>query len=338
MFALLLACAPDDTDTDTDTDADTDTDSDTDTDTDTDSDTDTDTEVWPWCPAADSAVFDPTWTGSLEVTASAVYCVVPNESRSLAENRAAKAKLRLVEGVYPFPTETGDYTIAVPSCVAFPDGTGTPLTGAGPAEAGVSTYSGIDYLYVAWTAPLADTASSWSLSHALSLVGSSGVYDPLAADGDGVPSGAESVVSSTLHPNATGSWENESRILDSCNSSVWRSYTHVVTFEGGTVTLVLQIGFSDAGTQPSAFVSASGELDGTPWEQRDYWSLVYQPEHHHFGRNFAVVLPEAIGAACALRVEGLGSEVASETTVSLADCTLEPTEARTVTGVVVDGG
>jgi hypothetical protein len=78
-----------------------------------------------------------------------------------------------------------------------------------------------------------------------------------------------------------------------------------VDFEGGDLTLELRMGESVAATEPAAFVRASGTLDGQGFEQDDYWKLIYNPSHHHFSRNFAVLFDAPIGSACGLKVVGV---------------------------------
>ena len=56
-----------------------------------------------------------------------------------------------------------------------------------------------------------------------------------------------------------------------------------------------------AATEPAAFVRASGSLDGQSFEQADYWKLIYNPSHHHFSRDFAVLFDAPIGSACGLK-------------------------------------
>lgn len=337
------ADADTDTDTDTDSDADTDADADADTDADTDADADADTDIeppdpWFWCPEASTAVGDPSWTGQLQAGGDAVYCVVPSESRSLEENLAMKAMWRVIEGEYPLPTVTGDYTIGLPSCVEFADGRGISTDSSGPATANVSTYGSTDYLYVQWLEPMSGIEGDWSMGQAVSLTGAGGAYDPLLLDGDGRSATDEQGFQGVLNPNLDGEWSADSRLFDTCYSTHWRTDTHDITFGGGTLHLELQIGTSDAGTEPSAFIRASGELDGTAWSQESYWSLIYAPEHHHFGRHFAVLLPEEIGGACGLRVEGLGTEDGVGAVLSTTDCTLAAVETRVLTGATYTRG
>ena len=57
-----------------------------------------------------------------------------------------------------------------------------------------------------------------------------------------------------------------------------------------------------ASTEPAAFVRAEGNLDGTDFLQTDYYKLIYNPEHHHFSRDFAVLFDAPIGEVCGLKV------------------------------------
>jgi hypothetical protein len=78
-----------------------------------------------------------------------------------------------------------------------------------------------------------------------------------------------------------------------------------VLFDGGDLTLDIRMGVSMAATEPAAFVLATGTLDGQSFEQGDYWKLIYNPTHHHFSRDFAVLFDSPIGNACGLKAAEL---------------------------------
>ncbi|MFZ5478564.1 MAG: hypothetical protein ACOZNI_17470 [Myxococcota bacterium] len=300
-----------------------------DADTDTDTDTDADADLWDWCPSPDTAVGDPAWEGRAEVGDGALYCVNPSEHLTLEESLAAKAQLRVVPGSYPVPVEDGDaFALGLPACVAFADGTGLATDGAGTATVQTSAWGGTAYSSATWWQP----AGGSSIELTLTTVTEEGsAFPPVSVDGEpGDPYGGAGFFA-TLHPTPDGTWDAGSRGFTTCDTDTWTRGVHTVAFDGGAVELEVLIGESAASTEPSAFVRASGTLDGVAFEQRDYWALVYRPEHHHFTRHFAVILPETIGEACALRVEGLDpyGETGSET-VSLAGCDLAVAATRSV--------
>jgi hypothetical protein len=51
-------------------------------------------------------------------------------------------------------------------------------------------------------------------------------------------------------------------IFEPCHPTEYRLIRRTVTFEGGSMTLLFRMGFSAVSTEPGAFVSASGVLDG----------------------------------------------------------------------------
>ena len=87
-----------------------------------------------------------------------------------------------------------------------------------------------------------------------------------------------------------------------------------------------------AATEPAAFVRAAGNLDGQSFVQEDYWKLIYNPTHHHFSRDFAVLFDNPIGDACGLKaaeVDPWGDQ--PPTRVHTITCKLAEIEERSVT-------
>jgi hypothetical protein len=58
--------------------------------------------------------------------------------------------------------------------------------------------------------------------------------------------------------------------------------------------------------------------------QRDYWKLVYNPAHHHFVRNFAVLFDSPIDGACGIQVTGLEpfDDTGTPNAAAQVDCSL----------------
>ena len=135
LILLLAACDGDKSDDTAVTDSDTDSDTDTDTDSDTDTDTDTDTTdgTWAHCPDASAWVGDSSWTGLLTATGHADYCSGSNEGRTIPQELAAKARLKVVAGGWPMPAVEGTYDMALPVCTVTAD------TAAQPAMAGTGS-------------------------------------------------------------------------------------------------------------------------------------------------------------------------------------------------------
>jgi len=84
-------------------------------------------------------------------------------------------------------------------------------------------------------------------------------------------------------------------------------FKDVVTLENGSVELAVIIYRAGigAGTEPGVFSGASGTFGGVTFDQRDYFKLVYSPEHHHFTRNYAVFFDAPIAGACGLELVNL---------------------------------
>lgn len=300
---------------------------DTDTDSESDADTDTDTD-WSHCPAPDTYIGDSLWGAQLEVTDDAVYCGLFDEERTLEDELAAKAVLKMVAGDYPVPVEDGSYTLALPACVLTAAGPGPDMAGEGTSR--VTGYSWDDLVFanLQGSQPMSEGPD---LSHNLLLVGEGTAPSALLLDGQspdpGTGAGAWFSLGST-----PGEEEDRPNWFGSCFDPSWTLNRHTVSFDGGEVVLDLYIGTSMASTEPGIFHHASGALDGTSFVQDDYFGLVYRPAHHHFQRNFAVLFDTPIGASCALRVEGIDPYATEPTAVvSTADCDLTVLETRAVT-------
>ena len=125
------------------------------------------------------------------------------------------------------------------------------------------------------------------------------------------------------------------RRLASCVFEGTTLNRHTIVFRGGEAVLDLRLGVSMAGTEPGIFYHANGTLDGTAFTQDAYRELVYNPAHHHFTRNFAVLFDAPIGTACGLRVDGFDPYTLAAT-VHTIDCQLQPVEARELFSAKLD--
>jgi len=314
---FLLACAskdPADSGPGDEADADTDADSDTDADTDADADADADADLWEGCPRADSAVGDAVWAGTLEVTGGALYCAWAEETWTLEAAMAHKMQVRIVPGSYPAPTTSLTAPMTLPMCAR--GGDGAVVASAGEGEVITQT-----------------AGSFWQLS--LEEPGEVGTFAAYAlhdlSEGSALPIDGlgPTEVGTTAFAATFTAADGTAYAVSPCESAAtWVRNSHLVTFEGGWVRLELHIGYSFASTEPHAFVSAEGQLDGVDFSQTDYHQLAYRPDHHHFGRHFALRLPSPIGEACALRIEDLDPYDPSLGKVSLADCDLAVRSAR----------
>ncbi|NMC70186.1 MAG: hypothetical protein GYA57_08995 [Myxococcales bacterium] len=306
---------------DADADADGDLDGDAGADGEADGDGSGDGGWWPWCPGPEAYVGG-AWSGALVATADALYCGSFHETRTLETELPAKVQVGFVEGTYPLPTAAGDYSVRLPFCVRFLEiGTEPSLDGVGTLSVSVS---GTTYRYN-YRQPLRTAAGdSWQFRANISLDVPAGVPRVTL---DGSYAAFSSVYTDlSLCPGDCSDW-SQLRQLGSCTFEGCSTDFEVLTFRGGTATLELRLGVSMAGTEPGIFWRAEGTLDGVSFAVDDYWRLVYNPEHHHFSRDFAVLFDAPIGTACGLRVDRL---VPWECTpaVSTIACDLSVLEAR----------
>jgi len=284
--------------------------------------------IWEWCPLASAYQGDESWEGLLEVTAGALYCGAPLEHRSLDQEAKAKAQLRVLEGSYPLPTTDGDYEILIPACMAVGSMTGAVELGD-PGIIGASSYDYADtsYVFLTLDQPMEGTSGkTWTMDFDLRLEGPQGkALQPLVLDGREFERG--SYAGTRLQALIEDDSEGVSPQFGPCVPESWELHEHALEFEGGNLQLQLRIAMSMDSTEPSSFVYAYGELDGSSFTQDNYWKLTYTPEHHHYIRHFAVLFEHPIGDAHGLRVDNLDPyQLVDELTVQTVDSDLVPLE------------
>jgi len=284
---------------------------------------------WAACPTADEFEDQASWPDTLEVTEGAVYCATFDENRTLKEELAKKALLRIAPGSYRLPAAE-QAGLALPVCIALgAEGVGVAAVPrstshqANPFDGNVSHH----YDFVS---EQPDPARRVSVSLYLTLP--EGQAPGFVLDGD--------------HPALFGPTEphnsfvlceslDEScfpdRSFDSCTHASSTLNRHQIGLDSGDITLDVRIGDSYASTEPGAFVAARGTFRGVAFEQENYFKLVYRPAHHHFDRDFAVLFDEPIDGACGLKIERFSADPAGPApTAASIDCALDSIDALTV--------
>lgn len=289
---------------------------------------------WSGCPGADSWVGEESWAARLEATEDAVYCSAWSEERTLEQELAAKALLRLPAGSWPLPAEAGEYSLALPVCTLIgPASLGPAPAGAGSTTVAASTWSGTTYTTLYGEQPLDLGGSPWYLDHVLLLVGEEGAAPwPFVADGHVTDDETGAGMQLTMAPEGTSVHDVTAIGFGACDVEDWTTDVHHLSFEGGEITLTLRLGDNISSTAPGAFTEARGSFDGVDFTVTDTFQLIYRPGHHHFERHFAVIFDEPVGEVCALRVEAVDPWAEEPSaTVSTADCALGVTGTRAVT-------
>ena len=297
-----------------------------------------DTEVdpdWAHCPEASAYVGDASWKGELVVTKDAVYCSLPNEARNIAGEAAAKAKMRVVAGNYTVPTVAGDYDIAFPACTIRADATAQPaMSGTGSTTCAPKTYGTSTYTYETGSQPMSSTdGRTWTFGHTVIVSGPADADpNPLTLDGliADASTGASAVF--TLYPDGTSPYDTSVMTFGPCDDPHWVVNTHHVDFEGGDITIVVDIGTDMIITAPAQLKHVYGTLDGVAFDVTDYFRLLYRPGHHHLTRDAAVIFDAPIGDACGIEVDKLDTLDSTKTAVvSTLDCALVANGSRTMT-------
>jgi hypothetical protein len=291
------------------------------------------------CPESSDYVGDPAWQHQLVVTSGAEYCSTFDETRSLEQEYAAKGTLVIAEGTYPLPETAGTYDFALPVCFELPAGAVAPtFGGAGEDRATRSTYdTTVSYAHNLTQPLVSASAKLWSFQGYVSYTAESGSsVEPLVLDGSAPDAFGDRWYSFQLCEGEE-CYQVDDLDFTACNPTSYQLNRHTVTFDGGQIVLDLRIGQSMAGTEPGAFVAASGTLDGTAFAQGDYWKLVYSPTHHHFSRSFAVLFDSPVGGACGLKVLGVDPfDELLMPEVYTIDCDLSNIAARTATESVTE--
>ena len=237
-------------------------------------------ERFAWCPDGGGG----TGEGTLTIGDEAVYCAAFHETRTLAQERDAKAMLWLADGAVAVPTVDGTIPWRLPGCALTADG--EELAPSADGELTVTTDLGGSGRYrLQLRQPMG--------SHEL-VLWLDGPRDELTADGPamngehiGLATDTDHAVALQLCEGSCGS-AAEGLLLDSCRFDRVAAERHHIEFEGGWIDVELRIGQSFLATQPAVFVGGEGELDGAPFVQRDYFEALYNPEHHHFSRDFVL--------------------------------------------------
>lgn len=283
---------------------------------------------WAGCPTADDYAGDSHWPNRLEVTEGGIYCATFDESRTLKEELAKKALLRIAPGTYRLPTEAAE-DVGLPVCVAYGEsGTGVPMSPRS-IEYTAAPFSGeINHRYTFHAvAPSPDRQLVLGLDQRtpsgetfdFNLDGGPTDFDSFDADGFSF------VLCQSLEEPCYAD-----RVFDSCTHESSTLNRHELTLEDGALVLDLRIGASAASTEPGAFVRAAGTFRGDSFEQTNYFRLIYRPEHHHFERHFAVLFDAPIQGACGLEISGFSAFDETTPSVYTVDCELDRLEPVSV--------
>lgn len=289
-------------------------------------------EPWTWCPQA-SDYQGGDWSWKLEVSPNALYCSLSDQGRTLQEELAAKSRLRLIAGSYPVPSDNGTNPFLLPLCFEFLDpGTEPVRLEVGEIETNHTSAGSFMIRQPVYTA----TNEPWEFSmQALFGLGE----DTIPLNGDFLPLSADKDIDMWL-------CKDNCRYFSSCNLPQIPRERHVVEFAGtgctGTqnnchIELLLRAETGILVTGPAVFLSAAGELDGTAFDQEDFYKLIYNPGHHHYTRDFAVLFDSPINAACGIKVEQLAPQPDQPNArLTTIQCDLAEIEERTINGSTWD--
>jgi hypothetical protein len=252
------------------------------------------------CPGPEAYVGDQAWKHRALATASATYCATWRLGRTIKEELAAKAMVRVAPGTYPLLDRAETAPFALPLCLLRP---GVAPVAAGTGTLRTTTTPG-GYLNFALNQPLVGGAGSFG----------GGINGPAAG-------GTFTITLDGAHPDPNqdrrfhlelctkaSCMPGERQYFDGCSYEGVTPRIHMVTFTGGSVALEFRHDTRGitVGIEPAAFVRANGTYKGVAFDQRDYFKLVYSPTvNHHFVRHFAVLFDAPIDGACGLEIENV---------------------------------
>ncbi|MBW1808003.1 MAG: hypothetical protein JRJ19_12235 [Deltaproteobacteria bacterium] len=292
---------------------------------------------WSWCPQAYEYVGGD-WPWTLKILDESVYCASFNEARTLKEEYDMKARMKFVPGDYPLPAENGTYPFLLPVCFEMREaGTQPLINGEGTILANHTDYDGgIQYRFTI-DQPM-QTAGGVDWIYHLEL----NAWKPIEQTEIAILDGAYQDPYGIFITNMLcidECWTPDSYQFESCHFDSARHQYHTVDFEGGQLVLHVMMGDSMASTEPAAFVRGNGALHGTAFDQLDYYKLIYNPEHHHFARDFAVLFDQPIGGACGLLATGMDMyEPNGKGELATINCDLSEIDKLTITNIAFENG
>jgi len=282
---------------------------------------------WEWCPGPEMYQGDDSWSWSLDVVATALYCGAVDEAGlsqpggDFIKERDRKAQLRLVPGTYPIPAPgSAPHPVVLPLCYRSTDDS-APLLMSGTGSISVES----DQIYV-WNpeTKLETEVTRHRYTYTVAVSNQSqGSKDiavrfetvnyhpgfPMTLEVDGRWADSYLTEDEPTFTRINFDTQSSSRAFYPCRffERPKRENLTTVVFEGGEIHLDMDI-YSDlpdsASTEPSAFVRAFGVFKDQSFDQEDYWKLIYSPAHHHFIQNWAALFDTPIDGACGIAVTG----------------------------------
>ncbi|HEY3500102.1 MAG TPA: hypothetical protein VGK73_35675 [Polyangiaceae bacterium] len=279
---------------------------------------------WENCPTATDYAGDDSWPNTVEVTESATYCATFAENRTLKEELAQKALLRVAPGTYHLPPDTRE-GLGLPLCIAYgPEGKGVGVSPVSVAYSATPLSSDVSHRYE-FEALVSDPDRSFSTNLWRTLPGGEAFRFTLDG-GEGDMETSDAQIFAFALCQGLGDPCYGDRIFDSCTHAGSTLHRHEIALEDGELVLDLRIGTSSASTEPGAFVRASGTFREQSFDQTDYFRLIYNPTHHHFERDFAVLFDAPIDGVCGIEVTDFAASEETPPNAFAVDCALERLE------------
>jgi hypothetical protein len=284
--------------------------------------------LWDWCPDP-SAYVGGNWNYQASVTDQALFCVI-NQGFSVEEAMGSKAQLRVVPGSYPLPQEDGTYPLLIPACIRVPENVESQHAGEGLLTVTTEYIGDYPYVHYAVSQPMMVGIQPWTIEMNFSIYNPGNPYPDLVLD------------------NRLSEWEggheiSKSYILDNevldypwwafpCLPASANRRETGGTFDRGQINVWNDVIYDipSGGHAPAILQRGWGELDGTAFDQEDYFKLSHLPAHHNWGGSFLVMFEQPIGPACGIKLcipsmDGGGPDLGAWT----VDCSLDTIDQLT---------
>jgi hypothetical protein len=253
-------------------------------------------DSWAFCPSGSLPGGDPSGGQAVTVAEGAQFCLF-NGGLPLAQALANAAVVRLTAGLYAFPDQSGRSRARLPFCVRAQGGRIASSAEGGELTTSRRPFLGDEMLEHFLLQPL----TLGGMPHTLFTQTSSYLRTGQPAPAIVIGGDTFDPVSQVMQQLCPGeSCSTSSEVLAPCPAP-GEGQAATVHFDRGEMTVTTVVAGGGGGSVSAAILArAGGNLDGTSFEQADYFRLAHRPDHHNLGGGYLVLFERPIGQACGI--------------------------------------